>query len=185
MAKQSRQSDEALMQLLRNGELNAAAQLFERYHVRLYNFFLRLIGEQVTSEDLTQNVFERMIKYRKSYVAGMPFKAWIYQIARNVKSDHFRSKKVLVTKLADPVTVAGEEDSIIEKIKNREQLNSLQQAMRALNPEQREILELTRFQKMKYQEVAHLLGCTEGAVKVKVHRAIQQLRKQFFKIENT
>ena len=85
--------DEDVMKLVKNGKLDALSILFDRYHVRLFNFFLRLIDDRTLSEDLVQNVFERIIKYRSSYREGASVKTWIYQIARNVRIDHFRSQK--------------------------------------------------------------------------------------------
>jgi len=64
-----------------------------------------------------------------------------------------------------------------------EDLQQLERAMQNLPDMQREILVMTRFQKMKYGEVAEILQCSEGAVKVKVHRALKQLRHIFFKME--
>ena len=74
------------MRALADGELDAAAVLFRRYQVPLFNFFLRLGFAREMSEDLTQTVFERVIKYRESYREGMSFRTWVYQIARNVKA---------------------------------------------------------------------------------------------------
>ena len=183
MSQKNRQTDEELMWRLSRGELKAAGYLFERYQLPLYIFFRRQFGDQTLSEDLTQNVFERMIRYKKSYIRGMSFKSWVFQIARNVRADQFKSQKVKVSNFADAGLLAQPDDSTQQKLESKEQLNQLQSALQKLSRDQREVLELTRFQKLKYSEVAHLLGCTEGAVKVKVHRAIHQLRKHFFKME--
>ena len=64
-----------------------------------------------------------------------------------------------------------------------ENLAMMEKAMQQLPPEQLEILLLTRYQKMKYAEVGELIGCSEGAVKLKVFRALQQLRSLYFKLE--
>lgn len=183
MEKTTKFSDEYLMQQLSEGQLSSAAGLFDRYHKRLYNFFLRLTFNESLSEDLTQNVFERLIKYRRSYKLGMSFKSWIFQIARNVKTDHFKSKKVYFSDFASIEETGSSEQLVSKKLEEKEELEVLYQAIRRLKPAQQELLELTRFQKLKYSEVASLLNCSEGAVKVKVHRAIQELRKHYFKLE--
>lgn len=173
-------SDEYLMQGLQEGELRYAGELFERYQVRLYNFFLYQTSDAEWSEDLTQTVFERMIRYRHTYKVEKPFKAWLFQIARNVKADYARKNKQLYS---DYTRL----DQIVDKTSGTDlkeaQIIVLQKAFARLDPEQREILLLTRFQQLKYKEVGKILGYTEGAVKVKVHRAIKQLKAHYFKID--
>ena len=86
-------SDETLMEQVKSGKLNKATELFERYNKPIYNFFVRLTLDRDLSNDLSQNVFLRLLKYRKTYQQGKPFKAWIYQMARNIHADHYRKNK--------------------------------------------------------------------------------------------
>src|SRR5947209_15294641 len=82
--------DEELMSQVRNGVGEMLGVLFDRYQKPLFNFYYRLTGNRTLSEDLVQEVFFRILKYRQSYRSGTPFRAWIYQIARNARIDHFR-----------------------------------------------------------------------------------------------
>lgn len=174
-------SDEQLMQALQQGDLNKAAILFERYQKWIYNFFLRLTADRSLSEDLSQTVFERMIRYKSSYKNGFSFKTWIFQIARNVRADYHKKNKQMFDQLV-PINELEQASVLADKeMELEEQQQQLYRSLNALPEDQREILILTRFQKLKYQEVAQLLDCTEGAVKVKVHRAIKSLRELFFK----
>jgi RNA polymerase sigma-70 factor (ECF subfamily) len=135
------------------------------------------------AEDLTQNVFLRIIKYRTSYRDGNRFQSWIYQVARNVFSDHYQAQKnkfaghVDVEKISDHM--ADREDS--EEQDEKEKL--LHRSMARLTEEQRELLVLTRFQQMKYEEVAAIMDTTVANIKVKVHRAILKLREYYFEME--
>ena len=163
-------TDEAIMEAVKNGKLEQAAVLFERYHLRLYNFLARLAMDKEVGEDLAQNVFLRMLKYRHSYKDGMRFQSWIYQLARNVFSDHYQSvkrsmnSKMDVERLAEvtPDVASGEDE---------EREARLHRSLNLLSEEQRELLVLTRFQHMKYEEVAEILNTTVANIKVKVHRA--------------
>ncbi|MEM9820260.1 MAG: sigma-70 family RNA polymerase sigma factor [Bacteroidota bacterium] len=176
-------TDEYIMGLVQNGDLGKSSMLFKRYKLPIYNFFLRITYDSNVSEDLTQTVFERMIRYRNSYTKSRAFRAWIYQIARNVKADHYRKNSRMYFSHIDQEKIALTEMPITEKMEQREQNKNLEQALAQLGEEQREVLLLTRFQKLKYAEVAVLMGCSEGAIKVKVHRAIKELRKIYFKID--
>ncbi|MFN7120350.1 MAG: RNA polymerase sigma factor [Saprospiraceae bacterium] len=177
-------SDEEWMLRLIEGNLDGASQLFERYHVRLYNFFLRLGYERAVSEDLTQTVFERLLKYRQSYRNQTAFQAWIFQIARNVSADFYKKNRLPISDFTGAEALAGVDEPISQQMEAAENVAALHQAMAQLPEDQREILILTRFQNLKYSEVAEILGCTESNAKVKAHRAIKQLRELYFKLEN-
>ena len=176
-------TDELIMEAVKNGELQQATLLFERYNKRIFNFLARMTMDRDLAEDLTQNVFLRIIKYRTSYREGNKFQSWIYQVARNVFSDHYQAHKnkfsdfVDVEKISDHMADQGDHEEQDEK----ERL--LQRSMARLSEEQRELLVLTRFQQMKYEEVATIMDTTVANIKVKVHRAIIKLREYYFEME--
>jgi RNA polymerase sigma-70 factor (ECF subfamily) len=176
-------TDEMIMEAVKNGDLQQASLLFERYHKRIYNFLARMTMDRALAEDLTQNVFLRIIKYRGSYREGARFQSWIYQVARNIFSDHYQAHKnrfsdfIDVEKMRENIP-DGEEHQALE-----EQEKLLARSMAKLNEEQRELLVLTRFQHMKYEEVAVIMDTTVANIKVKVHRAIAKLREHYFELE--
>lgn len=176
-------TDEMIMEAVKNGDLQQASLLFDRYNKRIFNFLARMTMDRPLAEDLTQNVFLRIIKYRTSYREGMKFQSWIYQVARNIFSDHYQAHKnkfsgfVDVEKVSDTMMDHHETDDQDEK----EQL--LQRSMAMLSEDQRELLVLTRFQHMKYEEVAMVMDTTVANIKVKVHRAIAKLREHYFELE--
>jgi RNA polymerase sigma factor (sigma-70 family) len=176
-------TDEMIMAAVKNGDLGQASLLFERYNKRIYNFLARMTMDRALAEDLTQNVFLRIIKYRSSYRDGLRFQSWIYQVARNIFSDHYQTQKnkfsdfIQVDKIGEHI--AENEDSL----EREEQEKLLTRSMQMLNEEQRELLVLTRFQHMKYEEVAVIMNTSVANIKVKVHRAIAKLREHYFELE--
>lgn len=176
-------TDEMIMEAVKNGDLQQVSLLFKRYHRRIFNFLANMAMDRDLAEDLTQNVFLRVIKYRGSYKAGLKFQSWIYQMARNVFSDHYQANKnkysqfVDVEKMSDRI----QEPQGNEEQEHREQL--LQRSMALLETDQRELLVLTRFQKMKYEEVATLMDTTVANIKVRIHRAVAKLREHYFELE--
>ena len=76
-------NDERVMQAVRSGDAERLGTLFERHHVALYEFLYRTTGDASTAEDLVQDVFVRILKYRHTYRDGYPFLTWMYRIARN------------------------------------------------------------------------------------------------------
>jgi RNA polymerase sigma factor (sigma-70 family) len=176
-------TDEMIMEAVKRGELQQASLLFERYNKRIFNFLARMTMDRELAEDLTQNVFLRIIRYRNSYKEGARFQSWIYQVARNIFSDHYQAHKnkfsdfVDVEKISDYMPDSEESELWDE----RERL--LHKSMAKLGEEQRELLILTRFQQMKYEEVALIMDTTVANIKVKVHRAIAKLREHYFELE--
>jgi RNA polymerase sigma factor (sigma-70 family) len=175
-------TDETIMVAVRNGNLNEASVLFDRYNKRIFNFLATLTNDRDEAEDLTQNVFLRMIKYRNSFKDDSRFQPWIYQIARNVFSDHYKSQKnhlnnIDVEKLSDHIPEPEDSKSTQEK----EEL--LHACLARLSDDERQLLVLTRFQHMKYEEVAHVMETTVANIKVKVHRAIGKLREYYFELD--
>jgi RNA polymerase sigma factor (sigma-70 family) len=176
-------TDELIMEAVKRGELQQATLLFERYNKRIFNFLARMTMDRELAEDLTQNVFLRIIKYRTSYREGNKFQSWIYQVARNVFSDHYQAHK---NKFSDFVDVEKISDHMADREESEEQDEKeklLHRSLAKLNEEQRELLVLTRFQQMKYEEVAAIMDTTVANIKVKVHRAILKLREYYFEME--
>src|ERR1700749_1785646 len=85
-------TDNALMAQVGAGETGKLAVLFERHHRPLFRYFVAMNRNREISEDLVQDVFFRMLRYRASYDPAQSFTAWMYQIARNAGVDHMRKR---------------------------------------------------------------------------------------------
>jgi RNA polymerase sigma factor (sigma-70 family) len=172
-------SDEELMSQVRSGVGEMLGVLFERYQVPLFNFYLKLSGERSVSEDLVQEVFFRILKYRQSYRPETPFRAWMYQIARNARVDYLRRRRPETSLEPEMSPAFVPADSAQEA----QESTLLRQALMQLSEDKREVLVLSRFQDLKYEEIAQLLGCEIGTVKTRVHRALQELREIFLGVQ--
>ena len=143
-----------------------------------------MTSDKEASEDMVQNIFLRMLTYSNSFAGTGEFKTWMYHIARNVLHDFYKKNKKQPHKY--PVEnmnekIAGEYFSDIA-IEKKQELKTLETALMNLTEDNRELLLLCRYQELKYYEIAELLGITEGAVKVRVHRALNQLKCTYLKI---
>ncbi|MGB1216929.1 MAG: RNA polymerase sigma factor, partial [Saprospiraceae bacterium] len=114
---------------------------------------------------------------------GQVFKPWLFRIARNLKNTHFTKKREFSDDFKVVETFNDSEKIIDELIIEKEKLQQLHQALDELPEKTKEILVLFKFQRIPYKELANILNCSESAAKVRVHRAIKQLRKAYFKIE--
>jgi len=173
-------NDEQVMELVAQGDIKQLSVLFDRYHVRLYNYFYKMNYNKALSEDLTQNVFEKLIKHRSTFKNKDAFAPWLFRIARNVNVDNYRLNKIKISEGVEIAKLDKEEEVYCE---NTEQYAILNKAMNLIKPEYKEILVLKRYQGMKYKEIGAMLDITENNVKIKVHRAIKSLREQYYKLE--
>jgi len=169
-------TDEALMQEVSQGNLDAMTLLFERYHKWIYNFFYQMVQDKGVSEDLVQNVFYKAIRYRGSYKGGK-FASWIFQIARNISSDHFgKVKKKQIEVVVDQIPDRTDD----QPVEATEQVERLRIVMDRLPVAEKELLVMSRFQGMKYKQIAEVIGSNETAVKTKIHRTIKKLKVLYF-----
>ena len=169
-------SDEELMQTVSEGNLDAMTLIFERYNIRLYNFYFQMIKDSDVCEDLTQNVFLKVIKYKHSYKGGK-FVSWIFKIARNLFYDYYQEqKKTQPFEDLDDVSSELEE----ETIEKEEELNHLAKALSCLNEKDRELIVMNRIDGIKYDQIAEIVGSNTTAVKTKIHRIIKKLRTNYF-----
>jgi RNA polymerase sigma factor (sigma-70 family) len=179
-------SDNSLMLKVKKGDIDKMGLLFERYNRQLFRFLFNMTRQKELSEDMVQNIFLRMLKYPDGFIGFGEFKTWMYHIARNTVYDHFRKVKRTpshsdVRDIEERIEGEQQTDAQLEK---EQELKILETAMEQLSDENRELLILCRFQELKYNEIARILNTTEGAIKVRVHRALNQLKSNYLKMEN-
>lgn len=169
---------------VKDDDLDKLGLLFERYKKPLFGFFYNLNRNQELSEDLVQNTFLRILKYRHLFRGEGDFRTWMFHIARNVSHDHYRKDKL---KAKDKVEEWEHQlihhENKISELEQQDEQTLLAVAMERLPEDKREILLLSKYQEKKYKEIGEVLGCSEGAVKVKVFRALQDLKAIYQQLE--
>ncbi len=183
-------TDEKLMSEVGGGDLRKLAVLFERHNRPLYNFFLHMNGNPDLSEDLVQDVFFRILRYRHTYDPNRSFTSWMYQIARNASIDvahkHRGELQLVTSRQSEEDQAASEPVSQMpgaeETLRKRQEIRLLRRALERLPDDKREVLVLSRFQNLAYDEIATILGCEVGAVKIRVFRATRALGQIYFEL---
>jgi RNA polymerase sigma-70 factor (ECF subfamily) len=176
-------SDNLLMEEVRDGKIEKLAILFERHHIMLYNFLLRLTGNGNISEDLVQDVFFRILKYRKTFEGQSKFTVWMYQIARNVHVDYLRKHRPEVPLEEQFQEAASPEAEPAARMLAEVDINLVKKALDRLPLRKKEILLLSRFQDMKYKDIAQLFGCSISTIKTSVHRAVKDLGRIYIELQ--
>ena len=173
------------MLAVRDGELDALGELFERHHGPLFGFLCKLTGDRTAAEDIAQVVFQRMLKYRHTYRDDGSFAAWMYHLARRCAADHYR-RTAAAPRATDPADFsdhADERPHAAQHAAARDDHALLHAALARLENDEREVLLLARFQELSFAEIAGILECSVGAAKVRAHRALQRLRTVYLRLQ--
>ena len=168
-------SDKNIMFQVRDGDIDQLRHLFHRHHARLYNYFVGLTNDRAASEDLSQEVFLRILRFRHTFRGNGSFASWMYRIARNVGMDFFRKSRPAES--LDDVQrqlVSDDPDPFDESTMNQEAA-LLRQALQRVSLHHREVLIMSRFENIKVKDIAAILNCPVNTVKVRIHRAIKEL----------
>jgi RNA polymerase sigma factor (sigma-70 family) len=172
--------DEQIMQEVRAGNVGKLETLFDRHHRALFRYFVRMTSDRALSEDLVQDVFFRILKYRHTYQPETSFRAWMYQVGRNVWLDQAGRRKGEVALPENAGEIGSAETPADRQVLAKQETVLLRRALAALPPEKREVLVMSRYQELKYDEIASVLKCEVGTVKVRVYRALRELGDRFF-----
>lgn len=178
-------SDNFLMLRVKDGDLDQLGLLFERYHRSLFSYFYQMTQHPAECEDLVQNVFYRILKYRHQFRGDGEFKAWVFHIAKNVGRDRFKKKRMQNLEAIEnwQERIEDEAPNQIQLLMEQDELGLLKRALQLLEADKREVLVMSKLQGMKYKDIGELLGCEENAVKVRVFRALKALRDVYFKLK--
>ncbi len=169
------------MELVQGGETAQLALLFERHHVALFRYLLRMTRNRPLSEDLVQEVFFRVLKYANSYDTDCSFPRWLYAMAHNAYRDgrHKTRGEQAVTAVPE---VKSTEPMPEELFASKQDVLFLEEALQRLPEEKREVLVLSRYHGLRYEDIADICKCEIGTVKVRAHRALKELRATFYQL---
>lgn len=169
-------TDEVAMKFVADGDLDKAAILYERYKKPIFNFYLRFGIRHEAGQDLTQQVFYRLIHYRHTYQDGYEFRTWIYRIARNIYHDFLKDIQNHTSEIKENFDIADEPNF------DEEQHQILKKALEQLPTEYKEVIMMSRYEELKYEEIAKVLNISVSLVKVRVHRGLKQLKEIYFQM---
>lgn len=166
-----------LIALARQGSPEAAGQLYERHYQSIFRYLAYRTADLQTAEDLTGEVFLKMVQALPAYRSGAAtFRAWLFQIARNLSIDHFRRNHNRTTQPLHESLPALEQDPE-DTAHQRLTSTRLSKALARLNDEQREVVLMRFVVGMPIAEVAATLHKSEDAVKGLQRRALITLRE--------
>ncbi len=172
--------DDTLMARTAQGEEAAFRLLVLRWEKQVLAFLIHMLGSVEEAEDLVQDTFVQVFKKAAGYQSQGLFKSWLFRIAGNQARSRLRRRKVLrwvrfdTAEHETPASGAGP----LAELEQKQETQTLREAVAGLPARQREALVLHRFQGLKYKEVAEAMDTTVPGVESLIQRAMGALKTQ-------
>ncbi len=173
-------TDRTLLKRVARGDTSGAGELFERYAPALLRFAARLLSDRNTAEEVTQEVFVKVISRAHQYDGRAEVSSWLFAIAANACRDRRRrDRRATVVPLDAVPEPVHKGDGVETVLGNRQRREAVRRALSVLSEEQREALVLARYHGLAYAQIADVLGISVGAVKTRIFRAVETLKSRF------
>lgn len=177
-------TDEQLVQLFIDGEVQALDMLINRHKTRIYTSIVMLVKDKYLAEDIFQDLFIKVIENlrSKNYKEENKFLQWTLRIAHNLCVDHFRKlKKEPVIKTSDDRDIFDiidlKDTNAEQRIIKNQNHNTVMQLVDQLPEEQREIIILRHFADLKFKEIADMLNCSVNTALGRMRYGLLNIRK--------
>ena len=171
-------AERALVERACSGDRVAIEALYDDHVDRIYRFVLAKVGNQTDAEDITGEVFIRMVEALPRYQwRGVPFQAWLFQIASNQVISHYRRNSSRPSTPIENMDFADPQAGPEGLVEHRLTLADVQTALKKLPEAQRRVIEHRFLSDMSVRETAQVLGKSENNVKVLQHKALARLQK--------
>jgi len=159
------------------GNLDDFTLLYDAYVKKIYNFIYYRTQHKETAEDLTSRAFMKALEKISSFENEKgSFSSWLYRIARNSVIDYYRTKKHDAD-ISDIWDLASEEN-IERDLDTKEKLKKVDEYLKNLKSEQREIIIMRVWQELSYKEIAEIIGKSEASCKMTYARALAKLKQE-------
>ncbi|HSH02168.1 MAG TPA: sigma-70 family RNA polymerase sigma factor [Anaerolineae bacterium] len=153
----------------------AFGQLYDHFIDAIYNYIYYQTKDHIAAQDITATTFEKALNALPNYTwTGKPLGAWLYRIAHNEIVNHWRRQKKAPLPLSP---WWGQASGVETAVETHETLAAIKTAMNHLSPQDQEILALRYWDDLSTEELAAALDCQPNTIYVRVHRALNRLKK--------
>lgn len=171
-------TDLELLARIATGDRRAFEALFRHYGERVFRYAHRLINDVTKAEEVTNDVMLEVWKNAPRFEARSQVSTWILGITRHLALNAVRRKQLDTVEMDDAPPVADEQSPGAGEIHDHAVLErGIRAALGELSTDHRDVIELTFFQGLSYQEIAEIVGCPENTVKTRMFHARKQLKR--------
>jgi RNA polymerase sigma-70 factor (ECF subfamily) len=172
--------DAKLLERIRRGDTDGAAELFERYGPAILRFATRMLSDSGAAEEVMQEVFLKVLGRSHQYDGRAAVNSWLFAIAASACRDRRRrDRRAIVVPLEAAPEPPARGEGTEARLIDHERRDAVRRALATLSEEQREALILARYHGLPYAEIARVLGISVGAVKTRIFRAVETLKARF------
>ncbi|MDQ6772937.1 MAG: sigma-70 family RNA polymerase sigma factor [Candidatus Dormibacteraeota bacterium] len=172
----SREDERRLVERAK-GDPNAFGELYDRHFLQIYRFVYTRVRDQATAEDVTSDVFMKALRGLGRYQdTGRPFSAWLYQIAVNAVADRYRAARPTAD-IDELHGLSAGGPALDEIAARRDEMRRIWGVVETLPPQQRTAMVLKFQEDLKIEDIAAVMGKSQGAVKLLIHRGVTRLRQ--------
>lgn len=172
-------SEKVLLEGAASFDERALGELYDRYEARIYSYIYRRTGNESLAEDLTAQVFLKMLEAIRSDKGWhSSFSGWLYRIAHNAVIDYYRQRdRQQQVSLEDTLTTTASDHNPVVMAEASLDAQRLRMAIDRLTEEQSEVITLRFLEGYSISEVAEMLDKSEGSIKALQYRAVTTLRQ--------
>jgi RNA polymerase sigma-70 factor (ECF subfamily) len=172
-----------LIAACRRGDREAFEEVVRRTYRHVYTQSLRLVGDRQEAEDVAQEAYLRVFRGLAGFRGDAQFETWLYRIVSNAAMTHLRKRRRFAELVLDPGEESGEPVSPIQVAEEAVDRDALTSALDSLPPSLRVVVILKDVYGLSCREIGDQIGVSEGAVKVRLHRARKRLKEMLFGAE--
>jgi RNA polymerase sigma-70 factor (ECF subfamily) len=178
-------NERELVERAQHGDKEAVSALYESYVHTIFQYISYRVESDAVAEDLVADVFLRMVRGLPDYqYTGAPLGAWLFRIAANRITDHYRTHRRTAT-VPLPEDYGSSLGNPFDELMEEEERSRLRTALQALSEDYQNVLILRFMRDLPYAEVADIMDRSEGAVRVMQHRALKSLAAELTKFDNS
>jgi RNA polymerase sigma-70 factor (ECF subfamily) len=182
---QSVPDEQRLIARAQDGDEEAVTLLYERYVDSIYAYIHYRVESAEAAEDLTSEVFLRMVRSLRAYRdRGLPFRAWLFRIASNLITDHYRHKNNHPVLPIHDYYESDDPNPVEQVIDNQEQLD-MQLALKTLPEQYQDLLILHFVEDLSYEEIVTIMNKSSAALRAMQYRALKSLAQQLEKLHRS
>jgi RNA polymerase sigma-70 factor (ECF subfamily) len=189
-AELERCSDEQLIGLYAQGDMEAVEMLLGRYKRPLFAFLLRFVSDRGRAEDLLQETFLRMVEHASTFRGSATLRTWLFRIARNLSIDELRRRKHRKHPSLDakPGRLEDDGQSLYDRVPvgeagpdrrtvDRDLAYRMNIAIDALPPDLREVFVMRQVNNVSFKEIGEIVGISENTAKSRMRYALERLQR--------
>jgi RNA polymerase sigma-70 factor (ECF subfamily) len=171
-------SERELVEACQRGDRDAFRTLFETYKNKVYSVALRFAGEEAAAMDIAQDTFVKLFSSIQTFRGDSGFQTWVYRMVVNTCLDRKRRDRRLIPIADELMATLRASGDVLTRMLREEVGTRVRAAVEKLSPDLRIVIVLRYTEGLAYDQIADVLGCSQGTVASRLNRAHKALERR-------